>query len=107
MIQFKMCLKKFLWNFDHFPIYKGRKLFFSGDFFCLKRPKETATRGIYWRNRSLVNSYYFDTLSVGQLDTSAIFAAYGECEGWWSYAPKNLETRMVGGGGHVGGIPPN
>ena len=76
-----MCSKKFLWNFGHFPIYKGRKLFFSGDFFCLKRPKEAVTRGMHWQNRLLVNSYYFDILSVGQLDTSDIFATYEECEG--------------------------
>ena len=98
-----MCLKSFLWNFGHLLIYKGRKLFFSGGFFCLKWPKEAVTRGIHWRNRSLVNNYY---LVVGQLDTSDIFATYGECEEQWRYAPKNLEAHMVGGGGHVGGSHP-
>ena len=76
-----MCLEKFLWNFGHFPIYKGRKLFFQSDFFCLKRPKEAVTRGIYWRNRSLANNYYFDILRVSQLDTSDIFATKKGCEG--------------------------
>ena len=45
-------------------------------------------------------------LGVGQLDTSDIFATYGKCEEKRSYAPKNLEARMVGGGGHVGGSHP-
>ena len=64
-----MCLKNFLWNFKPFPIYKGRKLFFSGRFFL----PETAKRGCHTRNMLAklftMNNYYFDTLGVGQSGT--------------------------------------
>ena len=46
-----------------------------------------------------MNNYYFDILRVGQLDTSEIFATKESWKGRRSYAPKNLETCMVGGGG--------
>ena len=73
--------------------------FSANDFFCLKRPK----RGCHTRDMLAklfaMNNYYFDTSRVGQLDTSEIFATKGSWKGRRSYAPKDLETRMVGGGG--------
>ena len=98
-----MCFKKFLWNFEHLPIYKGRKLFFRSDFFCLKRPKEAVTRGMYWRNRSLTDNYYFDTSRVGQLDTLDIFATYKGVRGAAELCskkpcdPHGWRRRHVGG----------